>query len=88
VVRGRRLPGRRQVRDEERLPGGSKRHMRLSALLPKAHIKTTLDHRHCLPVRLRCAGCSFQFGRTSMRLLPHPLQTTRGPNGGTAVSAG
>src|SRR5262245_24102856 len=46
------------------------------------------DRRHCLPVRLLPGGCSFQFGRTSTRLLWHTLHLIRPVKLGTVVSAG
>jgi hypothetical protein len=29
-------------------------------------------YRHCTPVRLSRGGCSFQYGRTSAPMMPHP----------------
>ena len=47
-------------------------------------------HRHTFPVKLSPVGCSFQFGRTSMRRprAPHLPHFTLDWNQGTGVSPG
>ena len=53
--------------------------------LTQANARLFID---CLPAKLGCLGCSFQFGRTSMFLLPHLPHFTRERNHGTSVSGG
>ena len=44
--------------------------------------------RECPRVYLAGSCCSRQFGRASAPIMPHPVQTMRGPKAGTGTVSG